>query len=91
MVAVGAWRDYAVDFRDDYAQFAVFLRSSEGPVYRIEKRPGSERRQGAWSLIGSGGRVLRRGTKLERVLGWFDPGAADNVSVLPFGRYGKRA
>jgi len=38
MVAAGEWRDYAIDFLKDRAVFSVFRRSSEVPIYRIEKK-----------------------------------------------------
>lgn len=74
MVAAGEWRDYAIDGRADHAAFSVFRRSSEAPLYRIEKRPALARRQGAWSVMGQGGMVLRRGHDLEAVLRFFDRG-----------------
>src|SRR5258708_32012733 len=37
MVAAGEWRDYAIDFLRDRAVFSVFRRTSEVPIYRIEK------------------------------------------------------
>ena len=40
MVAAGEWRDYAIDFLKDRAVFSVFRRTSEVPIYRIEKNPG---------------------------------------------------
>ena len=36
-VAAGEWRDYAISFLKDRAVFAVFRRTSEMPLYRIEK------------------------------------------------------
>ena len=42
MVAAGEWRDYAIDFLRDRAVFSVFRRSSEVPIYRIEKNPTSK-------------------------------------------------
>ena len=45
-VAAGEWRDYAIDFLKDRAVFSVFRRSSEVPIYRIEKNPRLARRQG---------------------------------------------
>ncbi len=38
-VAAGEWRDYAIDFLKDRAVFSVFRRTSEVPLYRIEKNP----------------------------------------------------
>jgi hypothetical protein len=72
MVAAGEWRDYAIDGLSDYAVFSVYRRSSEQPLYRIEKRPELARRQGAWSVVGQGGIIMRRGHDLEQVLKVFD-------------------
>jgi hypothetical protein len=43
-VAAGEWRDYAIDFLKDRAVFSVFRRTSEVPIYRIEKNPRLARR-----------------------------------------------
>ncbi|WP_026363005.1 DUF2794 domain-containing protein [Methylopila sp. M107] len=68
MVAAGEWRDYAIDFLKDQAVFAVFRRSSEAPLYRIEKTPKLARRQGAYAVVSSAGLILKRGHELGRVL-----------------------
>jgi len=67
-VAAGEWRDYAIDFLRDRAVFSVFRRSSEVPIYRIEKSPRQARRQGAYSIISATGLIVRRGHELDRVL-----------------------
>ncbi len=74
MVAAGEWRDYGMDALHDSAVFSVFRRSSEAPLYRIEKHPALSRRQGAWAIVGHGGHILRRGHELEQVLRFFDKG-----------------
>ena len=68
MVALGEWRDYAIDFLRDRAVFSVFRRSSEVPIYRIEKNPKLARKQGAYSVISATGLIVRRGPELDRVL-----------------------
>lgn len=68
MVAAGEWRDYAIDFLKDKAQFSVFRRSSEMPLYRIVKNPALARRQGAYSVVAATGLILKRGSELSRVL-----------------------
>jgi hypothetical protein len=68
MVAAGEWRDYAIDFLRDRAVFSVFRRSSEVPIYRIEKNPKLARRQGAFSVVSATGLIVRRGHELDRVL-----------------------
>jgi hypothetical protein len=68
MVSDGEWRDYAIDFLRDRAVFSVFRRSSEVPLYRIEKDPRLARKQGMYSVISAGGLILRRGQELDRVL-----------------------
>ena len=67
-VAAGEWRDYAIDFLRDRAVFSVFRRSSEVPIYRIEKNPRFARRQGAYSIVSATGLIVRRGHELDRVL-----------------------
>jgi hypothetical protein len=68
MVMAGEWRDYAIDFRNDVAAFSVFRRSSEIPLYTIEKRPKLRDRQGQYGIIAAGGRVIKRGNELAAVL-----------------------
>ena len=58
MVAAGEWRDYAIDFLKDRAVFSVFRRSSEVPIYRIEKNPKLARRQGAYSVVSATGLIV---------------------------------
>jgi hypothetical protein len=67
-VAAGEWRDYAIDFLRDRAVFSVYRRSSEVPLYRIEKDPSLARKQGAYAVISATGLILRRGPELDRVL-----------------------
>jgi hypothetical protein len=67
-VADGEWRDYAIDFRRDKAVFSVYRRTSEMPLYRIEKDPRLARRQGAYGVVAASGLVLKRGQELSRVL-----------------------
>jgi hypothetical protein len=67
-VAAGEWRDYAIDFLKDRAVFSVFRRSSDIPIYRIEKNPRLARRQGAYSVVSLTGVILKRGHELDRVI-----------------------
>ncbi|RZO68516.1 MAG: DUF2794 domain-containing protein [Parvularculaceae bacterium] len=71
-VAAGEWRDYAIDHLRDAAVFSIFRRTSEAPLYRIEKRPSLSRRQGAWAVVSVTGAVLKRGHDLAQVLRVFD-------------------
>jgi hypothetical protein len=68
MVAAGEWRDYGLSCLRDAAVFAVFRRSAEVPLYRIEKRPKLRQRQGLYALVGAEGQVLRRGSDLRALL-----------------------
>lgn len=67
-VAQGEWRDYAIDLERDRAVFSIFRRSSEVPLYRIEKSPKLARKQGAYSIVAPAGLILKRGHDLVRVL-----------------------
>lgn len=68
MVAAGEWRDYGISHLSDVAVFAVFRRTAEHPIYRIEKRPRLRERQGQYSVIGMDGQILKRGHDLKTVL-----------------------
>ena len=71
-VAEGEWRDYAIDFSRDKAVFCIYRRSSEMPLYRIEKDPKLARRQGAYAVVAASGLILKRGYELSRVLAVLD-------------------
>ena len=67
-VAAGEWRDYAIDHLREKAVFSIFRRTSEMPLYRIEKDPKLARRQGLYSVIAATGLILKRGHDLAHVL-----------------------
>ena len=71
-VAAGEWRDYAMDFGREKAVFSVFRKTSEWPLYRIEKNPKYARKQGAYSVIAATGLILKRGQDLTHVLEVFE-------------------
>ena len=68
MVAAGEWRDYGISCLRDVAVFAIFRRTAETPLYRIEKRPSQRMKQGQFALIGAEGQILKRGNDLRQVL-----------------------
>ncbi|NTZ92132.1 DUF2794 domain-containing protein [Agrobacterium tumefaciens] len=72
MVGEGEWRDYAIDHLKEKAVFSVFKRSGEMPLYRIEKNPRLAAKQGAYCVVNSDGRILKRGHELPQVLKVFD-------------------
>jgi hypothetical protein len=72
MVAAGEWRDYAIDFLADRAVFSVYRRSSEVPMFSIEKRPELRAKQGQYVVLEATGHILKRGHDLAQVLKVFD-------------------
>jgi hypothetical protein len=68
MVAAGEWRDYAIDFLEHRAVFSIYRRTSEMPLYRVEKDPRLRARQGQYSVVDAAGHVLKRGHELAQVL-----------------------
>lgn len=68
MVAEGEWRDYAIDHLPERAVFSIFRRTSEAPLYTVEKNPKLAQKQGAYSVVAQGGMILKRGQDLARVL-----------------------
>lgn len=67
-VGAGEWRDYAIYHGSDCAIFSVFRRTSEMPLYTVEKRPALSKKQGVYSVVAAGGMILRRGHDLKQVL-----------------------
>lgn len=67
-VAQGEWRDYALDFLRDRALFSIYKRSSERPLYVVEKNLRLRNKQGQFMVLGQDGRVLKRGHELANVL-----------------------
>ncbi len=72
MVAAGEWRDYAIDFRVEVAVFSIYRRTSEMPLFRVEKRPKLREKQGLYAVIDASGHILKRGHDLAQVLRVFD-------------------
>ena len=68
MVAAGDWRDYGISALNDVAVFSIFRRTSENPLYRIEKRPKLRNKQGEYAVIGMDGQILKRGHDLKKVI-----------------------
>ena len=52
----------------DAAVFSAYRRTSEMPLYRIEKRPRLKDRQGQYAVVAGSGLVLKRGHELALVL-----------------------
>jgi hypothetical protein len=78
-VASGDWRDYSIDAGNEAVGFCIFRRSSEAPLYRIEKRPALARRQGAFAIYNQAGMVLKRGRELALVLAVLDKARFDVI------------
>jgi hypothetical protein len=72
MVGEGEWRDYAIDFFRDKAVFSIFKRSGDAPLYQVEKVPKLASKQGAFAIVNTQGRILKRGHELAQVLKFFD-------------------
>lgn len=67
-VSSGRWRDYAVNMGGDIAEFLIYRRTPEAPLYRIIKDVRLRAKQGMWRLVATDGKVLRRGHDLAAVL-----------------------
>ena len=79
-VSEGTWRDYAIDHLSDRAIFSIYRRTSEFPLYRVEKVPALARKQGAYSIIAAGGAILKRGHDLAMLMRFLD---RPKLSVVP--------
>jgi len=67
-VTEGEWRDYAIDHLEDRAVFSIFRRTSEMPLYRVQKTPALARKQGIYQILAASGLILKRGNDLAAVL-----------------------
>lgn len=67
-VAIGEWRDYAIDQLRERAVFSIYRRASEVPLYRIVKQPRAAKRQSAYSVVAATGLVMELGSDLGHVL-----------------------
>ena len=67
-VADGEWKDYSIDMLKDRAVFSVYRRAHDLPLHCIEKVPKLAAKQGAYSVTGADGRILKRGHDLAAVL-----------------------
>lgn len=72
MVAMGEWRDYAIDHLKTEAVFSIFRRSTEFPLYRVTKTPKLQKKQGMYAVVAPTGMILKRGHDLKTVLRVFD-------------------
>ncbi|MEM7686990.1 MAG: DUF2794 domain-containing protein [Pseudomonadota bacterium] len=72
MLSLGIARDYAIDHLKDRAVFSIFRRTSETPLYCVEKKPRDALRQGAYSVSSPTGGILKRGRDLSQVMKVFD-------------------
>lgn len=79
-VAMGEWKDYAIDGLATQAVFSIFRRASEVPMFAIIKTPADAQRQGPYKVVAVDGKVLKRGHELAQVLRVFDK---KRFSVVP--------
>ncbi len=71
-VAMGEWKDYAIDGLPSTAVFSIYRRASEVPMFAIIKTPSDAQRQGMYKVVAVDGQVLKRGHELSQVLRVFD-------------------
>ena len=71
-VSDGTWRDYAIDHLSDRAVFSIYRRTSEFPLYRVEKVPALARKQSIYRIVAAGGAILKRGHDLAVLMRFLD-------------------
>ena|SRR6056297_1788449 len=72
LVMSGQAKDYAVGMHKEQAVFAIFRRHAETPNWTVVKTPALARMQGAYSVLGAQGQILKRGRDLKQVLTVFE-------------------
>ena len=68
MVVSGRWRDYGISHLSTFAVFSVFRRTSEIPLYQIEKHPSMATKNSMYQVKSMDGKCLKRGNNLKQVL-----------------------
>jgi hypothetical protein len=68
MVSLGEWRDYSISSSFSQAIFCIFRRSSEQPLYMIVKTPKLSKKNGLYSIVAMGGKIINHGETLKSVL-----------------------
>ena len=66
-VAMGEWRDYAIDFRQGMAMFSIFRHTSEQPLFAVAKMAPGSQRHGDYVVV-SGPRKIAQGKSIGEVL-----------------------
>ena len=66
-VAMGEWRDYAIDFRPGMALFSIFRHTAEQPLFAIAKLAPGSQRQGDYMVV-RGPRKIAQGKSIPEVL-----------------------
>ena len=67
-VMAGEWRDYAIGWDEQGAEFAIYGRLAQIPLYRILKRAKPAKRQGCFQ-VSTPGRLLGTAISLDAALG----------------------
>ncbi len=70
-VIAGDWLDYAVDWNESGATFAVYGQVSAMPIYSVIKRGKQGRKAAGYQLLGRGG-VLKSDRTLAAILKFLD-------------------
>jgi hypothetical protein len=68
-VALGEWRDYAIDFNGPIAIFSIFRHTHETPVYAVAKRRNGKHSE---FILRSGRETLKRSRALADALRGLD-------------------
>ena len=71
MVALGEWRDYAIDHGPGRATFSIFRHTAERPAYSITKLAASGRKPARFTLA-AGPRKLTQAASIDDVVAKLD-------------------
>ena len=71
MVASGHWRDYALEYSERAAVFAIYRHAFDRPIFRIVKRRQWMRHHGTFTVLSASGEIVGHGSTLAAALGSF--------------------
>ena len=71
-VALGSWRDYAIDSKSDIAVFSIYRHTHDKPMYQFLKTSKKGYRNNPDFFIKDSTKILFKGKVIEKILSQFE-------------------
>lgn len=71
-VALGSWRDYAIDSKSDIAVFSIYRHTHDKPMYQLLKTSKKGYRNNPDFFIKDSNKIIFKGKFIEQILSKFE-------------------